>query len=96
MSYRYKDIIGRQRVIPITNIILYPRGKYLQFHIWVVDPYSYTEDIVILDLLILIRLYDNGQFHINNLLYWIDSLVPLYGERMVYAEVVQIDRKSVV
>ena len=42
MSYNYKDVIGRQRVTAITNIFLYPRGKYLQFHIWVVDPYSYT------------------------------------------------------
>ena len=53
MSYSYKDVIGRQRVIPITNIFLYPRGKYLQFHIWVANPYSYTEDILISDLLIL-------------------------------------------
>jgi len=53
MSYSYKDVIGRQRVIPITNIFLYPRGKYLQFHIWVVDLYSYTEDILISDFLIL-------------------------------------------
>ena len=52
MSYSYKDVIGRQRVIPIINISLYPRGKYLQFHIWVVDPYSYTEDILISDNLI--------------------------------------------
>ena len=42
MSYNYKDVIGRQRVTPITNIFVYPRGKYLQFHIWVVDPDSYT------------------------------------------------------
>jgi len=53
MSYSYKDVIGRQRVISITNIFLYPRGKYLQFHIWVADPYSYTEDILISDILIL-------------------------------------------
>ena len=52
MSYSYKDVIGRQRVILITNIFLYTRGKDLQFHIWVVDPYSYTEDILISDLLI--------------------------------------------
>ena len=50
MSYSYKDVIGRQRVIPITNILLYLK---LQSHIWVVDPYSYTEDILISDLLIL-------------------------------------------
>jgi len=53
MSYSYKDVIGRQMVIPITNILLHPRGRYLQFHIWVVDPYSYTEDILIPDLFIL-------------------------------------------
>ena len=90
MTYSYKDVIGRQRVIPITNIFLYPRGRYLQFHIWVVDSYSYTEDILISHLLILdfyIRLYDIGQFHIENLLYWNDSLVPLYGG---HAEVVQV------
>ena len=51
MSYSYKDVIGSQRVTPITNIFLYPRGKYLQFHICVVDPYSYTEDILRSDLL---------------------------------------------
>jgi len=53
MSYSYNDVIGRQRVIPITNAFLYPREKHLQLHIWVVDPYSYTEDILISELLIL-------------------------------------------
>jgi len=52
MSHSYKDVIRRQRVIPITNVFLYPREKYLQFHIWVVDPYSYTEDILISDLIL--------------------------------------------
>jgi len=53
MSYSYKNVIRGQRAIPITNVFLYPREKYLQLHIWVVDPYSYTEDILISDLLIL-------------------------------------------
>jgi len=53
MSYSYKDVIGRQCAIPITNVLLHLRGKYLQFHIWVVDQYSYNENILIPDLLIL-------------------------------------------
>ena len=44
---------GGQRVTPITNVFLYPMEKHLQLHIWVVDPYSYTEDILISELLIL-------------------------------------------
>jgi len=53
MSYSYKNVFGRQRVIPIPNVFLYPRGKYLQFHIWVVYPYFYIEDIMISGNLIL-------------------------------------------
>jgi len=60
MSFSYKDVIRRQRVIPITNVFLYPRGEYLQILIWVVYPYSYPEDILILDLLILeVMISDN-------------------------------------
>ena len=65
MSYSYKDVIGRQRVFPIPDIFLYPRGKYPQFHIWVVDPYSYTEDILISDLILDFMISDNFKLKIN-------------------------------
>ena len=90
MSYSYKDVGGRQRVIPITYAFLYPREKHLQFHIWVVDPYSYMEDNLISDLPILEFMISDNLISKVCYVYGNDSLVPLYRECMVNAEIVQV------
>jgi len=77
MSYSYKDVTGRQRVIPVINIFLYPRGEvptisYLggrptTLHYFHIGPSH-------------IRLHEIGQSYIESLLYGNESLALLCEE----------------